>query len=63
MMSMKESKKTSVFLPLDVIKGMNLVREKAKIYQSHQIELALMEYFTKYHKDVLKGNGIDLWKK
>jgi len=42
------SRKYCLYLPEDMIERLKSIKEKEKITQSHQVELALGDYFKKY---------------
>lgn len=57
----KASKKVRVgfIMQPDVREAMLVIRDVVRVLPSHQVDLALREYF-KEHKDVLKKHGITI---
>lgn len=60
----KKSKsiRTSLSLPANLLKAMEIVRSEKRVYKSHQIELGLLLYFEKEHRALLESKGMHLWK-
>lgn len=52
--------KSSMYLPKEYLDAIQLIREKEKVLQSHQIEIGLRMYFSR-HRKLLEANGIFLW--
>lgn len=52
-------KRNCYYISVELQDAMKVVADVERITQSHQIELALMEYLKKY-KDLLKEHNIEL---
>lgn len=59
----KQSKsiRTSMHLPLNYIKALEVIRKEKRIYKSHQIEMGLLLYFQE-HRALLESKGLHLWR-
>ncbi len=54
-------KKTSFWLPEAYIQAMKIIKNEERMQLSHQIELAMLNYFNQY-RHLLEKNSVDVWK-